>query len=357
MTCGGSIVHKLKRLIAFVAATLGGIAPALAGELAALVHEPVFAPVSVSVGTSVTRASYKFQLKNTSTSSSLNTVRLVGTTSVTGGNSGAKATFEKSSQYVCTPNADRTSIDCAIGALAAGISSIEFTVTFFVPTSGTNIAFAWTAVFDNGTPPGNSNGDSGTENIGLFYSTSLASTDVPAGSALTFFTGSGVATQDDQWVTIVKIPKTLQATTATVEEGVSLSTCAADLIDCRTSTLTVLASTFGEPGQRPLVDPTTGNSPFLQITLLRDASTIAKGAKIDSAILYYKHDPNAPGLGEAIQSCADTTLPKLHTPCEDRAQRVAYPSKSRPKDSPVPAGFAGDWKFVIYLYDNGRITN
>jgi hypothetical protein len=354
-------MHRFKALIVFVGATLGGITPALAGELTTTLAEPTFAPVAVSVGTSVTRASYKFQLQNTSASSTMSTVRLLGTTSVTGGDVGAKATFEKSTEYVCTYNGDRTSIDCAIGPLLPGAPSKEFTVTFLVPTSGTNIAFAWQSVFDKGVSPGLSNGDSDTENIGLFYSTSLASTDVPAGSALKFFTGSGVATKDDPWVTIVKIPSTSQATTATVEENVLASTCAGDLIDCRTSTLTIPVGTFGAEGARPLRDP-TGNSPFLEITLLRDASTISKGARIASAIVYYRHDLTDPDLfplpKDIVPPCDSTSfgvLPRAGQLCEDLAQRLEYPKRNTSR-TPVAAGFESDWRFVFYAFDNGKLA-
>ena len=322
-------------------------APALAGELEGKV-DPVLSSVSLSIGGSQPAASFTVTLTNKSTSSAMNTVRLVGTTTVTGGDASAKAVYRSSTVPCTVTNADQTSIDCNAGGLPLG-GSVTFTVTFTSPTSGTNIAFPWQAVFDNGTPPGNSNGDANTANIGLDpVDTAKVVSDIPSNVAVTFFTGTGIATPTDPWVTILRAPSTVQAVTATVEEGVSLSQCSADLLDCRTTTMTI-PSTFGVAGTRPL-------SQFLEVTILRDGSTIAKGAKIDSAVLYYKHDPNAPGLGNAIQSCADLTLPMAGVPCEDRALRTAYPKKGTPK-SPVPAGFESDWKFVIYLYDNGRITN
>lgn len=321
--------------------------PALAGELDGQV-EPVLASVSLSVGGSQPAASLNVTLTNTSTSAALNTVRLVGSTTVTGGDASAKAAFRSSTAPCTVTNADSTSIDCNVGSLPVG-GSATFTVTFTSPTSGTNIAFSWQAVFDNGTPPGGSNGDADTANIGLDpIDTAKVVSDIPSNVAVTFFTGTGIATPIDPWVSILKAPSTVQAVTATVEEGVSLSQCSADLLDCRTTTMTI-PSTFGVEGTRPL-------SQFLEVTILRDGSTIAKGAKIDSARLYYKHDPNTPGLGDEIQSCTDLTLPQAGKPCEDRTQRTAFPKKGTPK-SPVPAGFESDWKFVVYLYDNGRITN
>jgi hypothetical protein len=342
-------MHRFKALIVFVAAALGGITPALAGELDGTVS-PVLTSVSLSIGGSEPAASYTVTLENTSNSGALNVTRLVGTTSVTGGASGAKAVFKSATGASCTvTNIDKTSIDCNAGGLAQGALK-TFTVTFTAPTSGANIAFAWTAVFDNGTPPGNSNGDAGTTYIGLDpIDIEKVTSDIPLNVAVTFFTGNGVATAADPWVTIVKVPSTGQTAKATVLEDSSVSQCAPDLLDCRTSTLTIDGITFGDTGERPL-------SVFLEVTLRRDATTIAKGAKIDTAVLYYKHDPEVVGLGVPIASCADTSLPKLETPCEDLTKRKAYPKRNTGK-TPVGAGFEADWEFVIYLHDNGRITN
>lgn len=320
--------------------------PTFAGELDAEVVS-VLPSVSWSLGDSQPAASYSVTLTNVSNSGALNVARLVGTTSVVGA-SGVKAVFRGSDGAACTTtNVDTTSIDCDAGRLTVGQSK-TFTVTFTAPTAGTNIAFAWTAVFDNGTSPGNSNGDSGTSDILLDpISNSKVVSDVPANLAVTFFTGSGVATSSDNWVTKVKAPSTSLASTGTIEEVVSPVTCAPDLLTCSTTQLTIPSSTFGVAGGRPL-------SQFLEVTLLRDSSTIAKGAKIDSAVIYYKKletDPFQPVL-----ACTDTTygaLPKEGVPCEDRTQRYAYPRKSSPK-TPVPAGFEADWKFVMYAVDNGK---
>ncbi len=340
-----------------------------AGELDGTV-EAVQPSVSLSIGGSEPAASYNVTLTNVSTSGAMNVARLVGTTSVVGGAVGAKAVFKSATNDFCTvTNAERTSIDCNVGALALGASK-TFTVTFTAPTSGTNISFAWTAVFDNGTSPGNSNGDAGTAPMGLDpIDPAKVTSVVPADVAVTFFTGGGVATgplclslpcAGDNWVTRIKVPSSSLATTGIVEEFLNATFCAqaGNLLTCNTSDLSIPGATFGVPGARPLRDPLTGASQFLEITLLRDASTIARGAKIDSAVVYYrKLDTDT---FQPVADCADTTngvLPQPGRPCEDRAQRKAYPSKSRPKDPPVPAGFEGDWQFVIYAHDNGKYIN
>lgn len=339
---------KLKAVLAAVVAC--GATSAIAGEITAALVAPPF-DVTLSTSGSETLASYRVTLTNTSTSSALNLARLVGTTSVASGAAGAKAVFKTVAGATCTTTNDGTSIDCNVGDLALSESK-PFTVTFTTPTSGSAITLNWQAVFNSGGSPGNSNGNTGTTHIplvqpnpdGLF-------SDVPANVALTFFTGGGIATTGDLWVTKVKLPGTGTGTgtTATIAEIVVPTTCAADLLTCSTSTLTIPGSTFGTAGTRPLTQ-------FLEITLLRDASTIANGAKIESARIYYKKIPESPGLGDEVLSCADATLPRASSPCEDRTQRYAYPRKSTGK-APVPAGFEGDWKFVIYAFDNGRYSN
>jgi hypothetical protein len=343
-------MRNLKATFIAAFAALVTASPAFAGEIDGTVS-PVLPSVSLSVGGSQPAASYTVTLTNTSNSSALNVGRLVGTTSVSEGATDAKAVFRSSTIYPCTTtNSDNTSIDCNVGSLAVGQSK-TFTVTFTAPTSGNSIAFAWTAVFDNGTPPGNSNGDADTATMGLApISTTMVVSDVPIDVAVTFFTGTGIATPDDPWITKVEVPSTALATVGLVEEFLNQTYCAqaGNLLTCNTSDVSIPAATFGIAGSRPL-------SQFLEITLLRDASTIAKGAKIDSAVVYYrKLDTDS---FQIVADCTDTSngnLPQAGKPCEDRTQRKVYPSKNRPKDPPVPAGFAGDWQFVIYAVDNGK---
>jgi hypothetical protein len=322
---------------------------AWAGELTAQVT-PVLPSVSLSVGGSQPAASYTITLTNTSTSGSMNVARLVGTSTVVGGSADAKAVFRSSTPYACTKLNAGTSIDCNVGSLALGASK-TFTVTFTAPTSGTSIDFAWQAVFDNGTPPGNSNGNIGSTPIGLNpIDVSQVTSDVPANLQVTFFTGTGMATAADPWVTRVKAPVPSAASTALVVESVGEVDCAqaSDLLTCNTTALTIPGSTFGTAGA-------SDRSQFLEITLLRDASTISRGAKISSAVVYYKKDASA-DPPEPVPDCNDPAYPgrpSAGKPCEDRSQRVAYPRKNTGK-TPVAPGYESDWKFVIYAFDNGK---
>lgn len=139
--------------ILFVAAvSVLGAAPVHAGEIDADVGY-LASPVSLSVPGSQPVATYTVKLTNASASNVINNGRLVATTSVVGGATGAKATFKSASGATCTVDMDGTRVDCSVGSLAL-TQSKEFTLTFYSPSSGTNIALAWDAVFDNGTPPG-----------------------------------------------------------------------------------------------------------------------------------------------------------------------------------------------------------
>ena len=74
-----------------------------------------------------------------------------------------------------------------------------------------------------------------------------------------------------------------------------------------------------------------GSFQKLIITLRRDASTLAKGAKIASARLYYNANPTATLPGDEVLPCTDTThgtLPQLGIPCINR--RTEFTKKLPP---------------------------
>lgn len=143
-------MRSMRSAVFAALAALATATPAFAGEIDGEVNA-VIPSVSLSIGGSEPAASYTVKLTNTSNASALNVARLIGTTSVD--SVGAKAMFKSAAGATCTTtNVDKTLIDCNAGGLALGASK-TFTVTFTAPTAGTNIAFAWQAVFDNGTPP------------------------------------------------------------------------------------------------------------------------------------------------------------------------------------------------------------
>jgi hypothetical protein len=210
---------------------------------------------------------------------------------------------------------------------------------------------AWSSVFDESVG-GGSDGSSATECTPLaapsadefssFLPQSAVATSVFTGVACDAINGCA-ATPTDTWTTTVNLPGASQATTATLIDTVATVACAPDLLTCSTSTVTI-------PG-------TFAN---LLITLRRDATTIANGAKIANAQIVYDNpahpDPRI-AYPLTLLSCEDTTwgpLPQSGIPCVNL--RTAYPKKSTPK-RPVPAGYEGDWEFLIKAIDNGRFTN
>jgi hypothetical protein len=327
----------------------------------------------LSSGGSEIFATYTVTVKNTSSSNTMNTVRFVATTSVVGGLTGAKAPFKAVSAYTCTPtNADSNTIDCALGPLAPQQSAGPFTLTFTTPTSGSQIQLQWWAVFDSGTPPGNSNGDSGA---GADYAIGLkAISDDEVASAvparvegtletLTIVTGSnsGKATPSDPWTTMVRVPLVSSASSAGILETVipgGDATCpmASNLSNCSRSALSIPGVTFSHPN-------------VLKIFLRRDASTIRNGAKIDNAIVFYSIDPSngeTPGTcdGSAcvypmpVRDCTDNSwgaLPQPGIPCIK--SRTAFPKKNTPKGPVIDPLDLGDWLFEIWASNNGKYAN
>jgi len=330
---------------------------ASAGEITASVTVSPGSQQGVSLSvppSSEPLASYSVTVTSLSTANTIQRARFLAVSSVAGGQAGATAQFKSSTGYTCVPtNIERTAIDCAIGSLAPGQSSQPFTVTFTAPTSGSAINLSWRAEFDNGDGLSNGYGEATAIVLNPIDPDKVLS-DVPAFTSVDFFTGGGVATSIDTWVTRVSIFTSLVPTQATVEENQNaLNECvtgqAADLLTCSITSLSIPNATFGTPGEAI-------PGQFLKITLLRDASTIAKGAKISSAKIFYSKDGQT-GFVEVFPcSSSPTGGPTAGVPCEDLTKRTAYPRKNGPK-TPVAPGYEGDWGFTIYATDNGKYLN
>lgn len=343
-------------------ASLGLVGLAHAGELDAVVDE-VIQPVSLAVSNSKPAAVYTVSKLENTGNATLTRVRFVATIEVRDESGGVltdtDARFNRSSAYGCvSTNTAGTAIECAIGSLAPkpAPQALPFSLIFDSPTVPATgplpkfLVLKWQAVFDQGSVPGNSNGASGERAITLapIDPNSVAS-EVPAGLDLTLFTGTGVATSADNWVTQVVVPGNGSGTSkAAISETVVAGGCAGNLTTCSTSQLSI---------------PGTFSTTVLKIFLIRDASTIAKGAKIGSARIYYTN-PTVPDNrisylppGYEVLPCTDTTwgvLPQAGIPCIK--SRFEYPTpKKGPKGAPADEN-AGDWRFEIWANDNGRYT-
>lgn len=296
-----------------------------------------------------TYAAYKITVKNSSTNV-LNSVRFTGTTTVVLGSPEARsAPFRESIDLGCTTtNAARTSIECEIGTLRGGggaNATASFVVYFDAPSSVAvpcplvgcdHIAFATSTFYSEGARDagGASHVDVthvlATTNLGTPTVSEIRSA-VPTGGGR-FFTGAdGVprSTTGDLWTTTVNVPS-LVRDGARVFESTNPASCSADVTTCFFTDLTILG-TFAE----------------LTITLRRDASTIAKSARIANAVIFYRHLASDPLV--AVPACTATLGPLPGKPC--MSSRTEYTKRSAPTPDLV-----GDWEFVIRAVDNGRFA-
>ena len=327
---------------------------------------PLPASVTLSTAQLPTYLSYSFTITHYATrSEALAPITLTATTNVVGATGVTADVVASSLPTGCAlGTASTTTFSCNFSAgLTAPGSTIAFTVTVKAPTAGTQVTVtsntSWQEAGDD------------RRLVTEVEPTRTASTALnapnpnevatfvpPSTSATALFTGLGCApsplflgcpaTPTQTWTTVVTIPAQPTATTADILQSISPTTCAPNLLTCSATTLTI-----------------PGNFSHLTITLRRDASTIAKGAKIANAIVTYS-DPAHPNPKVTyplqVLSCTDTTygpLPQSGIPCI--YSRTAYPRGGEDDDDKpkiaVPPGFAGDWEFVIYALDNGRYQN
>lgn len=238
-------------------------------------------PVSLSVSGSQPVATYKVKLKNTGASNTISNGRLVASTTVVGGLSGAKAVFKSVSGATCSTSLQGTRVDCSVGSLAVNQSK-EFTLTFFSPSSGTRIDLAWDAVFDSGTPPGGSNGDSGTTSIALAaIDPARVTSAVPPNETVSVFTGNlALPSGSDQFTVAITVPPVSTATSASVVEtdasGNTNCTSLRNFVRCYRTDISIPGVVFSTSGD------------YLTFVLRVERSNIRKGTKIDKVLIQYQ---------------------------------------------------------------------
>lgn len=352
-----ALQRKPLAVLAALAASALLCGPAMAGN-------PLVAVTVTAIPTTVTfsrpaltrplttYAAYEISVANNSTNT-LNNVRFTGATSVQLGSPVARsAPFRESIGAACSAtDATLTSITCAIGQLRGGGGSIKFIAIFDSPAivdvlkpcpaaSCDQINFATRTFYSEG---GNDSGGAAhTDTTDLSVSTELGTPTttvvrsfVPSGGGQ-FFTGiDGVpragspGSPADLWTTTVSVPS-LADKGAEVMESVNLEACSSDVTACFFSDVTIPGTFAG-----------------LVITLRRDASTIAKGAKIANAAIFYRH--LSTGTFAAVQACSITGGPQPGVPCI--AARTEYTKRNAPTPELI-----GDWEFVIHAVDNGRFA-
>lgn len=326
--------------LAMLGGGLGGSAWAQAGDVS-VTATALPSVVSLSTAAQTTRAAYQVTLVN-NTTNVLNKVSLRGQTLVAGAD-GAVAPFVEA--IAGQPNpcagdpADATAVVCSFGRLG-GTGSLSVIVIFDAPRAGESIAFTAVATFKEGNndqpnnPPGNdTNSDSATTLLSPDVPLDQAKSYIPSRGASLFTGPTGVATTSDLWTTTIKVPR---ATTAAIfEDDNGGASCSAAVPVCFGSTLTV-------PGQF------TG--PYLETTVRRDASIVPSNAKIGDVVVLYQGD----GDLEPLTLPACETLPG-GVP-NDANKRCVKARKAYGKGGNVPLEFRGDWEFLVWGIENGRIS-
>jgi hypothetical protein len=220
--------------------------------------------------------------------------------------------------------------------------SKEFTLTFYSPASGTSINLAWDAVFDNGTPPGGSNGDSGNTSIALaaIDPTSVTSA-VPPNETVSVFTGNlALPSAADQFTVAISVPSANStSTTATVVESDITSE-----VNCRSlrNFVRCFQSDISIPG---VVLSGTGTD-YLTFQLRVDKSDIRNGAKIDKVVITYTDDSQSvPIVQYCLKDGNGNPIVNVTQPCIARADD--YTRKS-------PLGWKG-FQWTIITIKNGKL--
>lgn len=293
----------------------------------------------------------------------LDDVHFVGSTQVTA--AGEAAVFASATGASCTPSADGTSIDCAIGPLDRGQAFPTFTLFFATPVRTTSLAAGDVAACATTDCVAFSGQVVYTERP-LYYRSEVESlpwqappvalalpvagvarSAVPS-TGLTLATGDGgVSLGTDLFTTQVVVPAGYVAPsgslpTAEILESPDSVNCSA-LISCFRSSVTV-PGTF---------------SPYLTVVLRVDASNIKRGTKIGSVLVSYN--------GLVIGDCASPTTPRTDgIPCI--AKRVAYPvprppkghhhddrdsSETAKKPGIAPSDLDGDFEWTLINLKNG----
>ena len=312
-----------------------------AGEIEAVVGT-LSPSVSWSVGDSKPVATYTVTLKNMSASNTINNGRLVATTTVSPATAGTQALYKSANGAICGVSLGGTRVDCSVDSLAPGQSK-SFTLNFISPTAGNSIELAWDAVFDAGTPPGNSNGNSGTEIIAL---TGIAATGVlsavPPNEEVAVYTGYlALPSSSDQFTTAIKVPNvnTKSSTASVVEADISFE------LNC--TNLRNFKRCFSSSIDIPDVIVPWSPTDYLTFTLSIDKSNFRGGAKIDKTLIRYTEDGGVSYV--TVQFCSvDQNGPVPNkdqnglctTPCIKKAND--YSSRK----SPLGGWYGFQWEII-----------
>lgn len=344
---------------------------------------PIPAVVNLRVLTSSTQAAYRVDIVNNSTNV-LNDVRFTASTRVDPAAVPAGTRYVEDSSANCgLAPGSQTQLTCSFGQLRSGSASPadksrSFIVVFEAPSAGERLHLDWLATYKEGGTDNNGNSsptnDSQSGSAFATLVTSAASDDkqlrsyVAAATGGLLFTRTGVPSDSDPWTTTVQIPSGVLSTEARIVEDSDPNSCSPVVPTCVRSALSV-------PGLYTDATPLNADVRFLVTTLRRDASTIPTGAQIAKSPVFYEpgaldangvFQPTYPGnaafpvqlrlcsaMGGAPSVPAPGTPPALAAQQSHCIKSFQEYSKNPAK---APPGLAGDWEWVIWGVENGRIS-
>ena len=258
-------------------------------------------------------------------------------------------------------------------------NSRSFVVVFEAPTSGERLYLDYGATYKEGGTDNNGNSsptnDSQTGSAFATLVTSAASSDKQLRSYFARTTGAllytrtGVPSDTDTWTTAVQIPAGVASGEARIVEDSPASSCSNPVIP------TCVRTAIRVPGSYPDATPLDGDVRFLVFTLRRDATTIPTGAQIAKSPLYYTPGtidengvfvetyPNSTEFPVQLKLCKDIggapSVAAAGTPPAIAAQQQhcikSFQEYSK-NPAKAPPGLAGDWEWVLWATENGRIS-
>jgi hypothetical protein len=324
------------------------------------------ASVSVSRNGLTTYAAYKVSITNSSGNTN-NAIRFDASSVVTGDltatdvDAGAAAPYvETIGTKACTGSG--SSVTCSFPQMKAGANN-SFVLIFSAPTlaaadhwaANAAIALGWSFDYASGNSSGTPssllcNGVqipappcTGNEPIALV---TTATDSILAGFVTyipsfggTFFTGSGSVLPPSgtnlRPTAAVKlaVPPGQNLSTAQVDVTVALGGVTGDTTTTNTAVVTV-------PNNEQLF------AKFATIELRRDASTIAKGAKIANAVISYSHYDDGHDIGPLFPCPANGVPTAVNPVCV--FSRTEFTKRNAPTPDDV-----GDWQFILHALENG----
>ena len=341
-------------------------------------------PASVSVGRNglTTYAAYQVSITNSSGNTN-NSIRFSGSTVVSGDLTASPANADAGAlapyiETIFIPNtipntactANGSTVLCNFSQMKAGANNL-FVLIFAAPALTAADHWADTAAINFNWSFDYASGSSSGTPSSILCSGVLIAAPPCTGSALTglvttqtdailssfityiptfggtFFTGNGASVLPPTGPSGSLNLRPTAAVKLTVPTGQNLTTAQADVtvvLGGQTGdTTTTITGVIKVPNNDQLF------ATYATIELRRDASTIAKGAKIANAVVSYSHDDA--GTPQPLSPCPTNGVPTSTNPvCV-----FGLPIEFTKKNAPTPDDI-GDWLFVIHALENGRLA-